>query len=107
MAFRSPAPGIAAFDFDSPGAMRTRFLGIPFQMELEMRLYSYKDLRWHGSELCFGRRAVATIERDGEYPELWRVRLPSGHLTDMINLSRARDAAVCLALLALNEQRAE
>jgi hypothetical protein len=72
-----------------------------------MRVYSYKDLRWQGPELCFGRRVVATIERDSEYPELWRVRLPSGHLIDMVNLTRARDAAVCLALSALDERRVE
>jgi hypothetical protein len=72
-----------------------------------MRIYSYDDLRWRGSELCFGRRVVATIERDSEYPDPWRVRLANGHLTDMVNLTRARDAAVCLALSALNYVEAE
>jgi hypothetical protein len=34
---------------------------------------------------------------------LWRVRLPDGGLTDMLNRTRARDAAVSLALAALRE----
>jgi hypothetical protein len=72
-----------------------------------MRFYSYNDLLWRGLDLCRGRRILATVERDGEYPELWRVRLPSGHRTDMVNLTRARDAAVCLALAALNSVEAE
>jgi len=33
---------------------------------------------------------------------MYRVRLPDGHLTDMVNLSRAKDAAACLALANLN-----
>jgi len=29
---------------------------------------------------------------------MWRVRLPNGQLTDTVNLTRAKDAAVVLAL---------
>jgi hypothetical protein len=36
---------------------------------------------------------------------MWRVRLADGHLTDMVNLSRARDAAASLALTVLNKHR--
>jgi hypothetical protein len=35
---------------------------------------------------------------------LYRVWLPNGHLTDMVNLTRAKDAARCLALGILNTQ---
>jgi hypothetical protein len=28
---------------------------------------------------------------------MWRVRLPDGRLSDMVNLTRAKDAAVALA----------
>jgi hypothetical protein len=66
-----------------------------------------RDLLLEGLELWLGSRVLVTIERDGEYPELWRVRLADGHLTDMVNLSRAKDAAVCLAVSALNSVEAE
>ena len=32
--------------------------------------------------------------------------MPDGHVTDMVNLTRAWDAAVCLALGAVNEREA-
>ena len=72
-------------------------------------MYDRNDLIWTSRELRLGKRGrvLATIERDGEYSALWRVRLPCGHLSDMVNLSRARDAAVCLALSALNAVEAE
>ena len=47
----------------------------------------------------------ATIEPDQTCPGLWRVRLPGGHLTDTVNLSRAKDAAASLALGVLNRHR--
>jgi hypothetical protein len=49
------------------------------------------------------------LEPDADWPKLYRVRLPNGHLTDMVNLTRAKDAARCLALGILNtrERRAE
>jgi len=34
---------------------------------------------------------------DPERPGMYRVRLPDGQLTDMVNLTRARDAAQVLA----------
>ncbi len=38
------------------------------------------------------------IEPDTEYPGMWRVRLPDGRCTDMVNLTRARDAATVLSI---------
>jgi hypothetical protein len=38
-------------------------------------------------------RVVASIEPDSDEPGLWRVRMPDGRLTDMVNLTRAKDAA--------------
>jgi hypothetical protein len=37
------------------------------------------------------------IVPDGVYPGMYRVRLPDGTLSDMVNLTRARDAARALA----------
>ena len=59
------------------------------------------------SEFCFrpGRHGLAVslqgskaeivhIVPDGKYPGMWRVRLPDGGLTVMVNLARAKDAAL-------------
>ena len=48
-----------------------------------------------------GRRAVATIEPDSKWPGMWRVRC-GGAMSDMVNLSRAKDAAISIALSDLN-----
>ena len=47
--------------------------------------------------LSVGRRPVLRIEPDLTYPRMWRVRLPSGALSDMANLARAKDAATDIA----------
>jgi len=61
----------------------------------------HRDAVWKGNHLIFKRRVVASIVADSKYPQMWRVRLPSGHLTDIVNLTRAKDAARSLALKAL------
>jgi hypothetical protein len=71
-------------------------------------MYGQRDLRWDGREL---RQAssrglmLASIEPDQTWPGMWRVRLPDGYLTDIVNLSRAKDAAAALALGVLNRHR--
>ena len=67
----------------------------------------HRDAVWKGNDLMFHRRVVASIVPDPEWPRMWRVRLPNGHTTDMVNLSRARDAARFLALKALTVSRVE
>jgi hypothetical protein len=44
---------------------------------------------------------MATIEEDANWPGMWRVRF-GGKLSDMVNLSRAKDAAVSMVLRELN-----
>jgi hypothetical protein len=41
--------------------------------------------------------AGVSLARDPEWPNMWRVRLPNGQLTDMVNLTRAKDAARLLS----------
>jgi len=48
-----------------------------------------------------GRRVVATIEPDSKWPGMWRVRC-GGSISDMVNLSRAKDAAIAIARSDLN-----
>lgn len=46
---------------------------------------------------------VAEVVPDGKWPGMWRLRLlPDGNLSDMVNLSRAKDAAVVRAMGAVN-----
>jgi hypothetical protein len=73
-----------------------------------MRINSQR-LTWDGDELVYGRKTLLRIERDGVYPEMWRVRLPDGSLTDMVNRTRAKDAAVSIALrfLEVSERLSE
>jgi len=47
--------------------------------------------------LFVGRRRTIQIERDSKYSQMWRVRLPDGSLSDMVNLTRAKDAALDIA----------
>ena len=81
------------------------FLACPKKDRL---MYDRQDLIWDGKQLrLLSNRGVvfATIEPDQTCPGLWRVRLPGGHLTDTVNLSRAKDAAASLALAILNRHR--
>jgi hypothetical protein len=45
---------------------------------------------------------LAIVEPDGKYDSLYRIRYPDGHLSDMVNLTRAKDAACWFALRSLN-----
>jgi hypothetical protein len=60
--------------------------------------YDYqRDAKWKGNHLFFRGRIVASIFRDVRYPGMYRVGLPNGHMSDMMNLTRAKDAALTLA----------
>lgn len=67
-------------------------------------VYSPRDFTWKGRQLFVtGRRKpVAEVIEDAKYPGImWRFRLlPDGELSDMVNLSRAKDAAMVHALHA-------
>jgi hypothetical protein len=47
--------------------------------------------------LFVGRKPVLRIERDGVFESMWRVKLPTGGLSDMLNVSRAKDLALDIA----------
>ena len=63
--------------------------------------FGRNDLVWDGLKLKLGARVMATIELDGNWPGMWRVRF-GGMLSDMANLSRAKDAAITIVLRGLN-----
>jgi len=67
------------------------------------RIYGRGDLKWKDRELrLVTGRLLATVEPDTRWAGMYRVRLPDGHVTDMVNISRAKDAAISLALTDLN-----
>lgn len=70
-----------------------------------MRIYANDELDWIGNKLGLinGRRLVEIVP-DEKYPAMWRVKRPDGSLTDMVNITRARDAARAMALRILNTQ---
>lgn len=47
---------------------------------------------------------MAILEPDARWPGMWRVRF-GGRLSDMANLSRAKDAAASMILRELNADR--
>ena len=66
-------------------------------------MYGHQDLHWKDSRLYLGSCATGnSITPDTKYPSMWRVRYPDGSLSDIVNLTRAREGARCLALAVLN-----
>ena len=61
---------------------------------LTVRLYSKRG------------RVVAQVIPDPEWQYMYRVRLPDGHISDMVNLTRAKDAARALAAAAFDRAAA-
>jgi len=44
-----------------------------------------------------GRRPLLCIVPDARHPGMWRVLSPNGELSDIVNLTRAKDAALAIA----------
>ena len=67
-------------------------------------MYDRHDLRWDGHRLRLrSGRLLATIVADPDWDGMRRVHMPKGNVSDMVNLTRAKDAALSLALASLNE----
>lgn len=46
-------------------------------------------------KLYDGRRKLELeVVEDDRFPGMWRIRAPNGELSDMVNLTRAKDAAL-------------
>ena len=67
-----------------------------------MRIVSSTELRWKEHEIWFHDRKLAAVVQDKKYPTMWRVDRFDGTLSDMVNLTRAKDAARGFALSVLN-----
>lgn len=66
----------------------------PFREAKEKTINSFLFMA-ERSERSHSSRMLA-IEPDARWQGMWRVRLPNGELTDMVNPTRAKDAAVSL-----------
>jgi hypothetical protein len=69
---------------------------------------SPQRLQWKGDALHLdGKgRAVVRIVPDYDYPGIWRIELPDGWLTDMVNRTRVKDAALGIACDVLSQREA-
>jgi hypothetical protein len=69
-------------------------------------IYGRERLRWdHLTLRLDGKgKGLMQIVPDGRYPEMWRLRLPSGGQSEMANWTRVRDAAMSYTLMLLNCQ---
>src|SRR5260221_4775416 len=66
--------------------------------------YRADDLQWKGDALRLAGKGnpVVRIVPDAKYPQMWRIELPDGRLSDMVNRARAKDAALSIACDVLN-----
>ena len=68
--------------------------------------YDYRSLSWKGNKLFVHGFKEHLLENvpDTKYPKMWRVKYPDGRLTDMVNLTRAKDAAANILISKLNKE---
>jgi hypothetical protein len=93
--------------------MNYQGVGGEFPTARRGHIYSTQDLTWNKCQEgwalhCVGRKEpVLHVIPDEKYPSLmWRIRRrPEGTLSDMVNLTRARDGAISVALGVLNGRR--
>jgi len=71
-----------------------------------MRSYASSELIWRGNRLALKGRASLAVETvpAATYPGMWRIKMPDGGLSDMVNRTRVRDAARSILLGILNTQ---
>jgi len=69
-------------------------------------VYGGQNLTWVQQGVAWAVRhcgtELARVVPDEKYPGMWRVRSPDGRLSDMANITWAKDAAATMALAVLN-----
>ena len=60
-------------------------------------LDSRGEARTYRLQYGSGTRSLATVIPDAQWPGMWRIAWPDGRISDMANLSRAKDAAMAIA----------
>ena len=64
-----------------------------------------ENLIWMGNKLYLGKRLAGEIVQDKTYPSMWRILHPDGSLSDMVNLTRAKDACAAMAATTQRQRR--
>jgi hypothetical protein len=73
-------------------------------MKIDRHVSSRVDLKWDGLALRLrSGRLLVTVEPDPKWPKMYRVRTQDGRLTDIVNLTWTKDAAIALACADLNK----
>src|SRR5215472_7260866 len=74
-------------------------------------VFSRADSNWHKQPnqtlalYAAGHRTpLLHIAPDRKYPNLWRIHALNGRVSDLANLSRAKDAGMACALSVLNQK---
>jgi hypothetical protein len=71
------------------------------------KTYESRDLYFDGLTLRLKTgRVLAVVVPDDKWPNMYRVQI-GGDISDMANLSRAKDAAISLALAELRRSQDE
>jgi hypothetical protein len=83
----------------------------PLHQQRFGRIWGRRDLAWYrdGDDWVISGRGgpLFRVVPDGRFAGMWRVVDDRGGLSDLANLTRARDAAASLALATLNRQTAQ
>src|SRR5262245_15673619 len=67
-------------------------------------LINYQEFHWKGDRLMYGTRdSGAKIIADVTWPKMYRVECPPGTVSDMTNLTRAKDAAISIVARHLSK----
>lgn len=68
----------------------------------QVRIYGRRHLLWRGDKLCAGRTILLRLVTDARWPQMRRIQYRDGRLSDLLNVARARDAAMATALREIN-----
>ena len=72
------------------------------------RVFNSFDFSWKDNRLlCDGKQTGCKIVPDKIWPGMFRVEYPLGNLCDMANLTRAKDAALTMAMRHINRMAQE
>jgi hypothetical protein len=69
------------------------------------------DLKWRTGEEVFtlhlrqDKSPLLELVADGTYARMWRIRLQDGRLGRLMNLDRAKDAGISIALGTINARQ--
>ncbi len=74
------------------------------RMDLTWRACSCGSYALHAAGIT---DAILHVVPDAKHAAMWRIAHPDGHLSDIVNLTRAKDAAASVALGILNRSRQE